>query len=219
VLPRLRDCLAACGASHPQGRAALGSLAKACACDGCAKACAALCGGGALDDGCAHGCLVPFLDMGACDNEKYDCNHDTTCQPYLSCASACITPPGVAGVTLPQMRQACVDRINDYRAMEGVGPLARKQSSESCADGSAANDEKLNKPHASFGSCAEKGQNECFQLGIDYNSAVFLRCLEEMYMEKFTGIDNGGHYQNMVRASFTSVACGFAVEASAQNFY
>jgi hypothetical protein len=48
---------------------------------------------------------------------------------------------------------------------------------------------------------------------------MFLKCLEEMFMEKFTGVENGGHYENMVRTSFTSVACGFAVEAATQNFY
>jgi len=156
---------------------------------------------------------------GQCDNQKYDCNHDVTCKPYLDCASACIAPSGMASVTFDQMRQACVDRINDYRAIEGVAPLSRRQDSEKCADGSAAKDESLNKPHASFGACGEQGQNECFKLGATLGSSMFLTCLEEMFMEKFTGVENGGHYQNMVRTSFTSVACGFAVQAATQNFY
>ncbi len=219
VVPRLAECFATCAADYPDGRASLGSFANKCACDECATVCAGLCAGGALDDGCAHGCLIAMLDMRACDNERYDCNHDVVCQKYFECTSRCITPPEVTGVTFDQMRQACVDRINDYRAIEGVAALTRNEASEKCTDSSATKDEQLNQPHASFGACDEDGQNECFTLTVGYGSASLLRCLEEMFMEKFTGVEGGGHYQNMVRTSFTSVACGFDVVVGTQNFY
>jgi hypothetical protein len=223
TVPRLPECLAGCAALFPDGLAAFGNLTKSCACETCASACPGVCAdaGGALDESCADNCFVAAVDMGSCDNQKYDCDHDAVCQKYFSCATLCITPVSITvKITLDQMRQACVDRINDYRAIEGVGPvLTRRENFEVCTDGSAVKDEQLNKPHASFGDCGETGQNECFQLGAQYGARMFLRCLEEMYMEKYTGIDSGGHYENMVRTSFTSLACGFGVQSATQNFY
>jgi hypothetical protein len=217
-VPRLSDCLGSCDSNYAAGRTALETIANSCMCGACASVCGGSCPSGTVDNACAYGCLIPMLHIKQCDTEKTACKNDTDCAKYYACAIQCIAPDSTMAIDYQKMRQACVDRINDYRAMEGVADLARRPLQEPCVDKAAAKDSALNTAHASFKSCGEQGQNECFSTDAT-TGFTLLFCLENMFMEKFTGVENGGHYQNMVRTTFTGLACGASGNVNTQDFY
>jgi hypothetical protein len=116
------------------------------------------------------------------------------------------------GNPLDVSRQKCVDRINEYRASIGVGPLARWQEAEPCVDGQAASDSQSRIPHGAFGQCGEMAQDEC----PDWPSVdeTVGECLGMMWAEGPGFGEEHGHYMNMSNAQYTSVACGFHVGPS-----
>ncbi len=75
----------------------------------------------------------------------------------------------------------CVDRINQFRAGEGLAPYARWTDQESCANGQAKSDSETKTAHGAFGDCTENAQNEC--PGYPSEDAVLGTCLNQMWAE------------------------------------
>jgi hypothetical protein len=119
-------------------------------------------------------------------------------------------------------RQACVDRINGFRATLGLTPLARWTEQESCSDAEAKSDSMTGDAHSAFGRCGEGAQNECPGWGsVDQ---VVQDCLQDMWDEgPGEPYSDHGHYINMSNPDYERVACGFAKSAdgglwAVQNF-
>jgi hypothetical protein len=104
-------------------------------------------------------------------------------------------------------RQDCVDRINAFRATEGLPPYERWASAESCSDDQAGLDADAG-PHGNFGMCDESAQNTC--PGWPSLSAVLDGCLQLMWDEgPGEPFSAHGHYINMSSTQYSKVACGF----------
>src|SRR6478752_1916638 len=52
-------------------------------------------------------------------------------------------------------RQACVDRINGFRATLNLPALKRWTDEEACTDGQAKSDSETGQAHGAFGNCKE----------------------------------------------------------------
>jgi hypothetical protein len=98
----------------------------------------------------------------------------------------------------------CVDHINEKRDSIGLGPLARWESGESCADEQAQSDAGSGEAHGAFGDCGESAQNECPGWPAPPESMIG-DCLDMMWDEG----PGGGHYENMSDTTRSEVACGF----------
>ena len=104
-------------------------------------------------------------------------------------------------------RAACVDRINAFRATEGLPPYERWEEEEGCVDDQAAAD-SVEEPHANFGDCHEFAQNTC--PGWGSAEEVVQTCLQSMWDEgPGEDFSKHGHYLNMSNPDYTHVACGF----------
>jgi hypothetical protein len=105
-------------------------------------------------------------------------------------------------------RQACVDRINGFRATLGLPPLARWTDQEGCTDSEAASDSQTGAAHGEFGMCKEAAQNECPGWGsVD---DTIQDCLQSMWDEgPGEPYSEHGHFINMSSPDYTKVACGF----------
>jgi hypothetical protein len=126
----------------------------------------------------------------------------------LACSSGSATAPGPNGGD-GTTEQACVDKINAYRATLSLPALARWTDLEACADGQAQSDSSSGTAHGAFGKCAEMAQNEC--PGWPGPPASMIGgCLDMMWAEG-PGADfaTHGHYINMSSTKYTKVACGF----------
>ncbi len=113
-------------------------------------------------------------------------------------------------------RQACVDKINVFRATENLPALIKWDSLEICIDTEAKKDSETGKAHSAFGSCKEWAQDEC--PGWGSVNQINTGCLQAMWNEGAgpAGCANDptcyqahGHYLNMSNKSYTKVACGF----------
>jgi hypothetical protein len=138
-----------------------------------------------------------------------------------------------SGDSLEAARQACVDRINMYRATIKVAPLARASTSvEACSDQGAMHDATTNMAHSSAGMCPGTGaQDTCPDLPVGgFGGATLLsslmQCLDQMWAEgpppsgttvaqciqDYSGCFlKHGHYINMSDSYMqqTGVSCGF----------
>jgi hypothetical protein len=112
---------------------------------------------------------------------------------------------GAAGAAGDDVRQLCVDLINQYRATLSLAPYERWTSAETCADGEAQADSQTGTAHSAFGTCKETAQDECPGWGGTL-SDVITKCLKAMWDEG----PGGGHYENM-RSNRKRAACGFYV--------
>lgn len=130
--------------------------------------------------------------------------------------------PGTSVDPYDAERQACVDRINDFRASEGLPPYERWGGIESCTDDEARSDSETGTAHGAFPQCGEQAQNEC--PGWPSIDQVIQGCLQQMWDEgPGEPFSEHGHYLNMSSTSFSKVACGFHVTDSGsvwaiQNF-
>ena len=112
-------------------------------------------------------------------------------------------------------RQACGDKINEYRATLNLPPYARWKEGEPCADKEAKSDSETGQAHGAFRTCEdiaekENAQNEC--PGWPSLDSIVNGCLDAMWDEGPGPWDEGhGHYINMTSTSYTKVACGFYV--------
>jgi len=103
---------------------------------------------------------------------------------------------------------ACVDRINGFRATIDMPPLDRWTDAESCCDGQAQSDSVTGTPHGAFGDCGESAQNEC--PGWGSIADVIEGCLQMMWDEgPGEPYSEHGHYINMTNTAYSEVACGF----------
>ena len=106
-------------------------------------------------------------------------------------------------------RDACVAKINEYRATLSLPPYAGWSSEGTCADGQAESDSKSGTAHGAFGTCGESAQNECPDWPGPPESVV-QNCLAAMWAEgPGSDFSKHGHYINMSSTSYTTVACGF----------
>jgi hypothetical protein len=107
-------------------------------------------------------------------------------------------------------RKACVDRINGFRATEGLPPLAAWTDQASCTDAAAKSDSASGQAHGAFGTCGEGAQNEC--PGWGSIQQTIQGCLQDMWDEgPGEPYSEHGHYINMSSPDYKKVACGFYV--------
>ena len=133
----------------------------------------------------------------------------------LPCAAGC-SDDGGSSDPYDEYRQACVDKINEYRATLGLPPYERWREAESCADQEAKSDSETGQAHGAFPSCGEMAQNECpgwpsLESISTGDSMVGKSCLDMMWDEGPGPWDGHGHYINMSSTKYTKVACGFYV--------
>jgi hypothetical protein len=131
------------------------------------------------------------------------------------------------------IRQDCVDRINQFRTQCACLPaLARWNDGEACADMMAMYDSGGTTAHAGFIAKICSGgnaQNEC--PGWPSEAQVVSSCLQQMWNEgppnmtpcSGTCFQTYGHFINMTSTRNKKVACGFFKAASGklwsvQNF-
>ncbi len=142
------------------------------------------------------------------------------CTQNLSCQLAA---PASSG----DIRQDCVDRINQFRTQCAcLPPLQRWTDGEACADQMAQYDSTMpSSPHAGFMNHVCSGgsaQDEC--PGYGSNDQVIGLCLQQMWNEgpppqsSCTGscFQMYGHFINMTSTMSTKVACGFATNSTGQ---
>ena len=124
-------------------------------------------------------------------------------------------------------REACLDKINEYRATENLEPLTlAPEEKQTCTDKEAADDLASNKAHAHFGDCGEGAQNS----GPNFNTSwrktaveVSDAYLKMMWEDEKALVTSGerdpnkdedysyiGHYLNM-KGNYKTVACGIAL--------
>ncbi len=130
-------------------------------------------------------------------------------------------------------RQACLDKINEYRATENLGPLTlAPEEKQTCTDKEAADDLAENKAHGHFGNCGEFAQNS----GPNFNTSwrktaieVSDAYLKMMWEDEKALVTSGerdpkkdedypyiGHYLNM-KGNYKTVACGIALSADGKK--
>ncbi len=131
------------------------------------------------------------------------------------------SPDGDSSDPLNAWRQACVNRINDYRSGIGLPAYARWTDAEYCSDSEAQSDSETDDPHGAFGQCGESAQNEC--PGWPSYQDIIDGCLQMMWDEGPGDFAGHGHYLNMSSTSYTRASCGFYETAdgsvwSVQNF-
>ena len=124
-------------------------------------------------------------------------------------------------------RQACLDKINEYRATENLGPLAlAPEEKQTCTDKQAGDDLAENKAHGHFQACGEWAQNT----GPNFNTSWVKTAIEVsdsylkmMWEDEKALVTSGerdpdkkedysyiGHYLNM-KGNYKTVACGIAL--------
>lgn len=114
---------------------------------------------------------------------------------------------GGSGDPMDALRDACVARINAFRATEGKAPYERWREAEACSDQQSQAD-STSGAHANFGDCGEWAQNTC--PGWGSTDQVIQGCLQAMWDEgPGEPFSEHGHYINMSSTQYTKVACGF----------
>ena len=124
-------------------------------------------------------------------------------------------------------RQACLDKINEYRATENLPPLSlAPEEKQTCTDKQAGDDLAENKAHGHFQACGEWAQNS----GPNFNTSwrktaieVSDAYLKMMWEDEKALVSSGerdpkkdedypyiGHYLNM-KGNYKTVACGIAL--------
>ncbi|WP_074208515.1 CAP domain-containing protein [Fibrobacter sp. UWB11] len=124
-------------------------------------------------------------------------------------------------------RQACLDKINEYRATENLEPLTlAPEEKQTCTDKQAGDDLAENKAHGHFGACGEGAQNS----GPNFNTSwrktaieVSDAYLKMMWEDEKALVTSGerdpnkdedysyiGHYLNM-KGNYKTVACGITL--------
>ena len=150
-----------------------------------------------------------------------------------SSATAPASSAAASGFFSDNWRQACLDKINEYRATENLGPLTlAPEEKQTCTDKEAADDLAENKAHGHFGNCGEFAQNS----GPNFNTSwrktaieVSDSYLKMMWEDEKALVTSGerdpkkdedypyiGHYLNM-KGNYKTVACGIALSADGKK--
>ena len=153
--------------------------------------------------------------------------------PASSSATAPSSSAAASGFFSDNWRQACLDKINEYRATENLGPLTlAPEEKQTCTDKEAADDLAENKAHGHFGNCGEWAQNS----GPNFNTSwrktaieVSDSYLKMMWEDEKALVTSGerdpkkdedypfiGHYLNM-KGNYKTVACGIALSADGKK--
>ena len=144
-----------------------------------------------------------------------------------SSATAPASSAAASGFFSENWRQACLDKINEYRATENLEPLTlAPEEKQVCTDKEAADDLAENKAHGHFGNCGEGAQNS----GPNFNTSwrktateatdAYLKMMWEDEKALVTSGERDpdkkedysyiGHYLNM-KGNYKTVACGIAL--------
>ena len=124
-------------------------------------------------------------------------------------------------------RQACLDKINEYRATENLGPLTlAPEEKQTCTDKQAGDDLAENKAHGHFQACGEWAQNSGPNFSTSWRKTaieVSDAYLKMMWEDEKALVTSGerdpqksedypyiGHYLNM-KGNYKTVACGIAL--------
>ena len=124
-------------------------------------------------------------------------------------------------------RQACLDKINEYRATENLGPLTlAPEEKQTCTDKQAGDDLAENKAHGHFQACGEWAQNSGPNFSTSWRKTAteatdaFLKMMWEDEKALVTSGERDpdkkedysyiGHYLNM-KGNYKTVACGIAL--------
>ena len=150
-----------------------------------------------------------------------------------SSATAPASSAAASGFFSDNWRQACLDKINEYRATENLAPLTlAPEAKQTCTDKEAADDLAENKAHGHFGNCGEFAQNS----GPNFNTSwrktaieVSDSYLKMMWEDEKALVTSGerdpkkdedypyiGHYLNM-KGNYKTVACGIALTADGKK--
>jgi hypothetical protein len=137
------------------------------------------------------------------------------CAVLPGCSSGDKTSPPSGGVSpagtssYPSSADACVNKINQYRASANLPPYVRWTDQEGCADGQARRDSESGQAHGAFQACGELAQNEC--PGFPSLDEIISSCLDMMWQEGPGDFSAHGHYLNMSSTQYSRAACGFYV--------
>lgn len=144
-----------------------------------------------------------------------------------SSATAPASSAAQSGFFSENWRQACLDKINEYRATENLPPLSlAPEEKQTCTDKQAGDDLAENKAHGHFQACGEWAQNS----GPNFNTSwrktaieVSDAYLKMMWEDEKALVTSGerdpkkdedypyiGHYLNM-KGNYKTVACGIAL--------
>ena len=124
-------------------------------------------------------------------------------------------------------RQACLDKINEYRATENLDPLTlAPEEKQTCTDKQAGDDLASNKAHGHFGACGEGAQNSGPKFSTSWHKTaieVSDAYLKMMWEDEKALVTSGerdpnkdedysyiGHYLNM-KGNYKTVACGITL--------
>lgn len=196
------------GATGLGGGAALGGAATVPASGGAAPAGGAPAGGAAPTGGTAPTGGVPSTGGTPSAGGMAPTGGAPSTGGVAPSGGASSTGGGPSSDPFEEAKQACVDRINAFRATEGKAPYERWTDGEACADEQAQLDGESNSAHGNFGMCDENAQNTC--LWRDSIDSIVQNCLQSMWDEgPGEPFSEHGHYINMSSTDYTMVACGF----------
>lgn len=150
-----------------------------------------------------------------------------------SSATAPASSAAASGFFSDNWRQACLDKINEYRATENLGPLTlAPEEKQTCTDKEAADDLAENKAHGHFGNCGEFAQNSGPNFDTSWRKTaieVSDSYLKMMWEDEKALVTSGerdpkkdedypyiGHYLNM-KGNYKTVACGIALTADGKK--
>ena len=136
---------------------------------------------------------------------------------------------GSSANTEKSWREVCLDILNEYRATEGVKPLAlADDDKQTCTDNQAAKDLASNSAHGHFGDCGESAQNTGPNVNMAWKSDLeeIAKYYIDMMWDEKKLVEDGtrdpdkkedfsyiGHYLNIRNAKYTKVSCGFATSS------
>ena len=136
---------------------------------------------------------------------------------------------GSSANTEKSWREICLDILNEYRATEGVKPLAlADDDKQTCTDNQAAKDLASNSAHGHFGDCGESAQNTGPNVNMAWKSDLeeIAKYYIDMMWDEKKLVEDGtrdpdkkedfsyiGHYLNIRNAKYTKVSCGFATSS------
>jgi len=106
---------------------------------------------------------------------------------------------------------ACLSRVNYWRAKHGKPAYKSNDSKNSCTAGQASND-KAKGYHKAFGKCGEHGQCE----GQGFSDCA--ACIDQYYKEGPGSGSAHGHY-NLIMGNYKSMSWGRAGTFWSQDFF
>jgi len=193
--------------------------------------------------------VTAALLLSACDDDSTSATSEGLQESSNSSSSSYISTSAPSSEKSPtentaadkSWRDECLEVINKFRATQNLTPLTlADDSKQKCADQQSAADLASGKAHGHFGDCDEFAQNSAPNVSLSRyadEKAIAEHYLEMMWNEKKL-IDSGerdpendadygyiGHYLNMSRTYYKSVACGFAKSSDGStgwmniNFY